>query len=177
MSRRLRRASVATGQPTEGIEIRESDLLESPVALGMFRPVILLPLDWNRWDGRKVEAVLAHERSHIHRHDQAVQALSAIHRALLWFSPLSWFLHQRLVRVGEEGERRCRGSIDPRSRVLCPGLARIHRARRAKRTGRESRWRAMAAWTSVFIVFWMARRFRRESRDGAWRRLSHSACR
>jgi RND family efflux transporter MFP subunit len=31
-----------------------------------------------------------------------VQLLSAIHRALLWYSPLSWFLHRRIVRVAEE---------------------------------------------------------------------------
>ena len=50
----------------------------------------------------KLDAVLAHERSHIRRHDPAVQLLSAIHRALLWHSPLSWFLHRRIVRVAEE---------------------------------------------------------------------------
>ena len=31
-----------------------------------------------------------------------LQMLSVIHRALLWHSPLSWFLHQRIVRVAEE---------------------------------------------------------------------------
>jgi hypothetical protein len=31
-----------------------------------------------------------------------VQLLSAIHRALLWHSPLSWLLHRRIVRVAEE---------------------------------------------------------------------------
>ena len=46
--------------------------------------------------------MLAHERSHIRRHDPAVQLLSAIHRALLWHSPLSWFLHRRIVRAAEE---------------------------------------------------------------------------
>ena len=46
--------------------------------------------------------MLAHEASHIRRFDPAVQLLSAIHRALLWFSPLSWFLHSRIVRVAEE---------------------------------------------------------------------------
>jgi membrane fusion protein, multidrug efflux system len=99
---RLRRGSKATGQATEGIEIRESASLGTPVALGIFRPVILLPGDWRQWDQEKLDAVLAHERSHIRRYDPAVQALSAIHRALLWHSPLSWFLHQRLVRVAEE---------------------------------------------------------------------------
>jgi len=102
MSRHLLRSSRATGQSTEGIEIRESDRVASPVALGIARPAIMLPIDWPQWDGAKLDAVLAHERSHIRRHDPAVQLISAIHRALLWHSPLSWFLHRRIVRVAEE---------------------------------------------------------------------------
>ena len=31
-----------------------------------------------------------------------MQLLSAIHRAVLWHSPLSWFLHKRIVRAAEE---------------------------------------------------------------------------
>jgi beta-lactamase regulating signal transducer with metallopeptidase domain len=102
MSRRLLRASCATGRMTEGIEIRESDGVGAPVTLGIARSVIVLPADWREWDRAKLEAVLAHERSHIRRNDPAVQLLSAIHRALVWHSPLSWFLHTRIVRVAEE---------------------------------------------------------------------------
>jgi beta-lactamase regulating signal transducer with metallopeptidase domain len=102
MSRRLLRQSRATGRQTEGIEIRESDSLAAPAALGVVRSVIVLPSDWREWDGAKLEAVVAHERSHVRRNDPAAQLLSAIHRALLWHSPLSWFLHRRIVRVAEE---------------------------------------------------------------------------
>ena len=102
MSGWLRRKSSSTGRVTEGIEIWESDILDSPVALGVARPAILLPNDWILWDAAKLDAVLAHERSHIRRHDPTVQFLSAMHRALLWFSPFSWFLHREIVRVAEE---------------------------------------------------------------------------
>jgi len=102
MSLRLLRSSRATGRATEGIEIRESDRVAAPVTLGIARPAIVLPGDWRQWDGAKLDAVLAHELSHIRRRDPAVQLLSAIHRALLWHSPLSWFLHRRIVRVAEE---------------------------------------------------------------------------
>jgi RND family efflux transporter MFP subunit len=102
MSLRLLRGSRATDRATHGIEIRESDRVATPVVLGIARPAIVLPGDWRRWDGAKLDAVLAHERSHIRRRDPAVQLLSAIHRALLWHSPLSWFLHRRIVRVAEE---------------------------------------------------------------------------
>ncbi len=97
MSLRLLRNSRATD-----IGVRESDGVTAPVTLGIIRPEIVLPADWSEWDAAKLEAVLAHERSHIQRRDPAVQFLSAIHRALLWHSPLSWYLHRRIVRTAED---------------------------------------------------------------------------
>jgi biotin carboxyl carrier protein len=102
LSLRLLRRSCATGELTEGIEIRESDKVMAPLTLGIGHAAIMLPSDWRQWTRIKLDAVLAHERAHIQRHDPAVQLLSAIHRILLWFSPLSWFLHNRIVRVAEE---------------------------------------------------------------------------
>ncbi len=102
ISVRLLRRSRATGRTTDEIDIRESDHVQAPVTLGTLRPAIVLPADWRRWDAATLEAVLAHERSHIRRHDPAVQVLSAIHRAILWHSPLSWFLHRSIVRMAEE---------------------------------------------------------------------------
>jgi len=98
MSRRFLRRARATGNPG----IRESDRVAAPVTLGIIRPAIVLPANWRNWESAKLEAVLAHEQSHIRRYDPAVQFVSAIHRAILWFSPLSWFLHTRIVRVAEE---------------------------------------------------------------------------
>jgi multidrug efflux pump subunit AcrA (membrane-fusion protein) len=97
LSRRLLRDSKETGRT-----FRESNELAAPVALGILRPVIVLPRDWRAWEEAKLSAVLAHERAHIRRHDPAIQMLSAIHRALLWIGPLSWFLHSRIVRTAEE---------------------------------------------------------------------------
>jgi hypothetical protein len=99
---RLLRRSRATGQVTSRIEIRESTDLAAPLTLGILRPAIVLPGDWRNWDSTKFEAVLAHERSHIQRHDPWVQLLSGVHRALLWGSPLSWLLHLRIVQTEEE---------------------------------------------------------------------------
>ncbi len=99
---RLLRRSRLTGETIEEIEIRESDGIGAPVTLGILRPSIVLPLDWLAWESTKLEAVLAHERSHIQRRDPWVQLLAGIHRALLWGSPLSWFLYQRIVQTAEE---------------------------------------------------------------------------
>jgi multidrug efflux system membrane fusion protein len=102
MSLRLRRRCRATGEMSDGIAVFESDAVKAPVTLGIVRPVIMLPVGWREWNQQKLDAVLAHERSHIRRFDPAVQLVSAIHRALLWHSPMSWYLHTRIVRVAEE---------------------------------------------------------------------------
>lgn len=98
LSFRLRRRSDPTG--IEGV--RESREINSPLTLGVLRPVVVLPADWREWDEAKTAAVLAHERSHIQRRDPIVQLVSAIHRALLWISPLSWLLHRSLIQSAED---------------------------------------------------------------------------
>ncbi len=102
LSRRLMRGSRHAMDGNDGIAIRESEDVLSPVAVGLGRPAILLPAEWREWSRLKLEGVLAHERSHIARRDPALQFLSAIHRALLWFSPASWLLHLGIVRAAEE---------------------------------------------------------------------------
>jgi beta-lactamase regulating signal transducer with metallopeptidase domain len=102
LSRRLLRRSRATNLDAGGIEVRESDEVASPLALGIVRPAILLPTGWADWSEVKRDAVLAHERSHIRRGDPALQLLSAVHRAICWHSPLSWVLHRQIVRTAEE---------------------------------------------------------------------------
>jgi uncharacterized protein (TIGR03435 family) len=99
---RLLGRSRGTDRAIEGIKIRESGDITAPLTLGILRPAIVLPLDWREWESTKLEAVLAHERSHIQRRDPWVQLLAGIHRALLWGSPLSWFLYQRIVQTAEE---------------------------------------------------------------------------
>jgi hypothetical protein len=103
LSRRLIRRSRPTGRCLAGgLPIHDSSDLTVPAALGPFRPLVVLPRDWREWDAAKLEAILAHEQSHVRRHDPAVQLLSALHRALLWFSPLNWWMHNRIVRLAEE---------------------------------------------------------------------------
>jgi bla regulator protein blaR1 len=102
LSYRILRRSRLAGTFAGRSPVRESGDVVSPVTIGVLRPAIVLPLDWRDWDPAKLDAVMAHERSHIRRRDPAVQLLSAAHRALLWVNPLSWFLHRNLVRTAEE---------------------------------------------------------------------------
>ncbi len=101
-STRIRRRSAPTELSVEGAEVRESSLIASPVTIGVIRSTVLLPLDWPSWNDATRRAALEHEASHIRRRDPALQLVSAIHRALLWASPASWWLHRSIVRAAEE---------------------------------------------------------------------------
>lgn len=90
------------GHLREAPLLAESQAVAVPVTLGVLRPVILLPPDWREWESDKLNAVLAHELSHIGRNDALTQRLSKLHRAIYWFSPLAWWLDRELARLAEE---------------------------------------------------------------------------
>jgi bla regulator protein BlaR1 len=80
----------------------ESELVSSPVTIGVLRPKLLLPTGWREWEEEKLEAVIAHEMSHIRRRDGLTQCLALVHRAIFWFSPLAWWLTRHLANLAEQ---------------------------------------------------------------------------
>jgi beta-lactamase regulating signal transducer with metallopeptidase domain len=82
--------------------LAESELLSVPVTFGVKHPSILLPPTWREWEPTELDAVLAHEISHVARRDALTERLSLLHRAIFWFSPLSWWLDRRLAELAEE---------------------------------------------------------------------------
>ena len=80
----------------------ESELISVPLTIGALRSTILLPADWREWDDAKLDAVLAHEVSHVARRDALTQRLSLLHRAIFWFSPLAWWLDRHLANLAEQ---------------------------------------------------------------------------
>jgi bla regulator protein blaR1 len=99
--RLLASASGAAGL-REVPRLAESEMVSVPVTLGVRRPMILLPTSWRDWEGDELAAVLAHEVSHVARRDSLVQLLALIHRAIFWFSPLSWWLERHLADLAEQ---------------------------------------------------------------------------
>jgi TonB family protein len=63
---------------------------------------VLLPADWDTWDRPKLDAVLAHERTHVRRGDWAIALMSGVNRCVFWFHPLSWWLERRLATLAEQ---------------------------------------------------------------------------
>lgn len=94
--------------------LAQSEAISVPVTLGVREPSILLPADWHEWDDAKLDAVLAHELSHVARRDALTQRLSRIHRAIFWFSPLAWWLDRQLADLAEEAsdEAALSGGVD-----------------------------------------------------------------
>jgi beta-lactamase regulating signal transducer with metallopeptidase domain len=110
LSRRLIRASTEICEPylsarvrtVKGIHIAESELISVPITIGVFHSTILLPAGWQEWDASKLNAVIAHEASHVVRRDAFVQHISLLHRAIFWFNPLAWWLDRRLAALSEQ---------------------------------------------------------------------------
>jgi beta-lactamase regulating signal transducer with metallopeptidase domain len=83
-------------------QVAESALVSVPVTVGAIHPRILLPTTWREWDDATVNAVLAHEVSHVQRRDTLTQQLSLLHRAIFWFSPFAWWLDRHLASLAEQ---------------------------------------------------------------------------
>jgi beta-lactamase regulating signal transducer with metallopeptidase domain len=83
-------------------ELAESPAVAVPVTLGAWHPIILLPPAWRDWREEKLQAVLAHELSHVVRRDALTRALAALHRGVFWFSPLAWWLERHLAALAEQ---------------------------------------------------------------------------
>lgn len=85
-----------------GVALRLVDGLDSPVAAGWWRPVVLLPMSVAlRMPADLVEALLAHELAHVRRHDYLVNLLQRAAEALLFHHPVAWWLSHR-IRIERE---------------------------------------------------------------------------
>jgi uncharacterized protein (TIGR03435 family) len=87
------------------MQVRLSPSLPEPGVFGIFRPVLLLPAGIvQQLETKQLQAILAHEWTHVRRRDNLTAALHMIVEALFWFHPLVWWIGARLV---EERERAC----------------------------------------------------------------------
>jgi D-alanyl-D-alanine endopeptidase (penicillin-binding protein 7) len=71
--------------------------LDTPIAIGLRRPCVLLPAALlTRLPVELVEALLAHELAHVRRWDYLANLLQSAVEALLFFHPVVWWLSARL---------------------------------------------------------------------------------
>jgi WD40 repeat protein/beta-lactamase regulating signal transducer with metallopeptidase domain len=78
------------------VAVRESRAVGSPLTLGLFRSVILLPAGWRGWSPGQLRLVLAHELAHVRRRDFLAGLAAELAVCLCWFHPLVRWLAGRL---------------------------------------------------------------------------------
>ena len=81
-----------------GLDIRTTRAVSSPATVFS---TILVPDDFESWPLQTQRAVVAHESEHVANGDFYVQWLAQLHRCVFWFSPLSWWLANRLALLSE----------------------------------------------------------------------------
>ena len=70
------------------VALYQSELVKVPLALGFFKPVILLPIGLiTQLPAEQVEAILLHELAHIRRKDYFVNFLQYFAEAIFFFNP------------------------------------------------------------------------------------------
>lgn len=80
------------------VELRVSDTLRVPAAMGFFKPAVVLP----RWamqelSPAELNAVVLHELGHISRWDDWTNLAQKVVRAVLFFHPAVWWIDSRLT--------------------------------------------------------------------------------
>lgn len=91
-----RRHSLVVGRHGRA-EIRMSPRIRGPVATGIFRPVIYVPMAWRLWSDETRRIVVDHEAAHHARCDPGMRWVAEMSCAVNWFNPMVWWLARRFV--------------------------------------------------------------------------------
>ncbi len=75
------------------IRIYQSYFTKNPLTYGTWRPVILLPIDFDLTNQQNLEYVLAHECTHIKHFDSIKKLILAVTVSLHWFNPFVWLMY------------------------------------------------------------------------------------
>jgi len=84
------------------VQVLRSALVRVPMVVGWFKPVVLIPGSLvTGIPAAELEALLAHELSHIRRYDYLVNGLQAFVETVFFFHPMVWWVSKR-IRVERE---------------------------------------------------------------------------
>lgn len=87
------------------VRIFVSSIVNSPLTIGFFKPVILVPIACiNHLTTAQLEAVLLHELAHIRRHDYLLNIFLSVVEIFLFFNP---FMQLISKQVKKERENSC----------------------------------------------------------------------
>ena len=74
------------------ITIMQSDRIVSPLAVGILKPRIVLPLSVDMTDKQLLNHVLSHEYYHIKRYDAVWKMILLLALCVHWFNPMVWLM-------------------------------------------------------------------------------------
>src|SRR5215831_13648652 len=84
------------------VQIWLSPLVEAPLTIGFWKPVILLPVAAvNHLSLQQAEAIILHELNHIRRNDYLLNLLVACADIILFFNPFAWMLANTIRKERE----------------------------------------------------------------------------
>ncbi len=87
------------------IGLFESNMVDSPLTIGFFKPVVLVPIGMlSQIPYDQVEAILIHEIAHVKRADYLINIIQNIIEALVFFHPVTWILS---TQIRNERENLC----------------------------------------------------------------------
>lgn len=85
------------------VRLRQAAGLTAPVAFGIVRPTVLLPVDFSkRFALPQQQVILAHELAHLAEGDPAWLLIGELMTALFWWHPLAHTARQRLLMASEQ---------------------------------------------------------------------------
>ncbi len=73
-----------------------------PFIFGVWRPVLLLPVEAAVWPAERRRLVLLHELAHVRRGDWLTQLLAQTASVVHWFNPLAWLAARQMQTLREQ---------------------------------------------------------------------------
>ncbi len=84
------------------VEVFTSKLVNIPIVVGYFQPIILLPASaLTNLSAVELESILRHELAHIRRHDAFVNFVQTLVETLLFYHPCLWWISKQ-IRIERE---------------------------------------------------------------------------
>jgi beta-lactamase regulating signal transducer with metallopeptidase domain len=86
----------------QSVRLFQSALVEIPIIIGWWRPVLLTPIGMvTGMNPQQLDSLLAHELAHVRRHDYLVNLFQTAMETLLFYHPAIWWI-SRKIRVERE---------------------------------------------------------------------------
>src|SRR6185437_13308274 len=91
------------GDGKRGVPLLMSSERTEPGIFGIFRPVLVWPEQLSEHlDDHHIEAIVAHELTHVRRRDNLTALIHMLVEAAFWFNPLVWWIERQMVKEREQ---------------------------------------------------------------------------